>query len=65
MPNGTMRREHRLREKARRQGLSVGKSRVRTPHIDDLGGYMIVAHDWNGVRSRRALDELRVDSSSL
>jgi hypothetical protein len=47
----TLLREQRLRGKARRQGLSLRKSRVRNLHIDDQGGYMLLAHDWNGISS--------------
>ena len=31
--------------------MSIRKSRVRTPHLDDMGGYMILAHSTNGISS--------------
>jgi hypothetical protein len=42
MPNAVKARENRLRRKAARQGLALGKSRVVNPHWDDHGAYMII-----------------------
>jgi hypothetical protein len=38
----TRRREDRLRRRADRQGFALRKSRVRTPNLNDRGGYMLV-----------------------
>ena len=35
-------RENRLRRMAKRLGLVIQKSRVRTIHLDDIGEYMII-----------------------
>jgi hypothetical protein len=55
MTDPETRREQRLRSKARRQGYAIRKSRVRTPHLDDLGGFMILAHSANGISSNQGV----------
>ena len=45
MPVSDHTRERRLRRRAHQQGRSLRKSRVRTPHLDDLGGYMLLDHE--------------------
>jgi hypothetical protein len=50
------RRESRLRSKARRQGLRIHKSRIRTPNADDLGGYRLVDSDLNLVIAGERFD---------
>ena len=37
-------REARLRRLAHRRGCSISKSRIRTPHVDDMGGYRLIDH---------------------
>jgi hypothetical protein len=37
-------REARLRRQAHRRGCSISKSRIRTPHLDDMGGYRLLDH---------------------
>jgi len=39
-------RENSLRRKAKRLGLEIRKSRAKTIHLDDLGGYRII-DPWN------------------
>ena len=51
-------RENRLRRWAKRLGFALQKSRVREPHIDDLGDYRIfdtVGH-WVAAGSQYELD---------
>lgn len=43
------RREQRLRRRATEQDLALRKSRVRTPHLDDLGGFQIIDPSLNAV----------------
>lgn len=51
-------RENRLRRQLRKQGLSLHKSRVQNPNVNNLGGYMIVNECYNAVAwgSRFELD---------
>lgn len=41
------RRESRLRYRLGRGGYRLQKSRVRHPHLDDLGGYRIIDSEGN------------------
>lgn len=55
-------RENRLRRKAARLGMIIRKSRVRYPHLDNLGGYALIDARRNyviaGVRWDLGLDEV-------
>ena len=42
-------REARLRRLLRKQGYLLKKSRIKNPHIDNRGGYMIVDSSTNAV----------------
>ncbi|OGO04593.1 MAG: hypothetical protein A2Y60_01800 [Chloroflexi bacterium RBG_13_54_9] len=39
--------ENYLRRKAKRLGLAIKKSRIRSINLDDFGGYMIIDSDRN------------------
>lgn len=55
-------RENRLRRTARRLGLALRKSRVRSIHLDDFGEYMILDATSNavvaGARSDYTIDDV-------
>lgn len=54
-------RENRLRRMAQRLGLDIRKSRVRTVHVDDLGGYRVLTRDGEflaGERHELSLDDV-------
>lgn len=55
-------RESRLRSLARRMGYSIRKSRAQTVHGNDLGDYMVVNDQFNGVvlgeRFNATLDDI-------
>ncbi len=58
----TLRREARARRLAKRQGFAVRKSRVRNPHLNDQGGYMVINPSYNlivaGERFNLDLDDV-------
>ena len=55
-------RKQRLRRALAKEGYSLHKSRCRTPHLDDLGDYMIVLTKYNavvaGLRFEYTLDDV-------
>lgn len=55
-----IRREARLRRQCRKQGYRLIKSRIRNPHINNHGGYMIV-DAWHNSVVKGADYELNLD----
>jgi hypothetical protein len=51
-----IRREGRLRRQMHREGFVLRKSRVRNPHVHDLGGYMILDGSSNTVAAGSNFD---------
>ena len=50
------RRENHLRKLANRQGCGIKKSRVRNPHLNDRGFYMIIDPYFNSILAGEKFD---------
>lgn len=49
-------RLQRLRRKADKLGYRIHKNRVKSPNLDDHGGYQVVDNETNGVSAGRRFD---------
>jgi len=56
MDKDIKRREDKVRRQLAKQGLTLRKSRVSTPSVDDQGGYRIIDAQFNRIEAGERFD---------